>query len=356
MLIQTPVARPRFDRRGRKTSKQSAVQYMALNEPSEEDAKALLDQTLRDPLAGYPETRVPEWFNLLIRRFPLWAFQRFSYLKLQQSGLPTTHPLPLIVESILKDEGLRPDKERSLNPLPTTLDRRRISIAYGFPESWRSSYQLMPGGPCLFREVPDLSNPNFEDMDPPDAPGWYVPPYVETGLELVRLVEARESARDKKGRQEARNALDEFLASVAAKLGKGRPAAGPSVATLKALIAQGRELLQLCWEIFPLDVSDTTQEILAAKDVSDPEAQRLWAARLALPILSLPEILALKDQSGRARTWGKRAERPTPRRLTVWLLAHRLRMHADTVARKALGADASQYFRGKPNPVDAFLP
>ena len=89
----------------------------------------------------------------------------------------------------------------------------------------------------------------------------------------------------------------------------------------------------------------------------------LWAAGLALPILSRAEIQALQSESGKERAWKReQGMHPTERRFVVWVLAHRLVDEPARIARRAFGTHAMEYFeeqvnsKVRDNPITAFLP
>jgi hypothetical protein len=327
-----------------------------------EKAKALLAKTLSDPFAYHPETHVRDWFQFLVEQFPLWSFQPRAFAALHEKDRPVTYPLPLIIESILKDdledEGVATDGPQALDPLSAAVDRRRCAIAeedahdsaiLNREDDWQ--VRLAPGYTRL-RFAADLAHAEGDSNGRED----FLSPYEDVGRELVRLIEAREAARGTQERQEAQKELDEFLDSIAVKVRKGRPAEGPSEEICKALVTEGRKLLTLCWDMLPAEISGTTKQVLAKEGVIGEDEIQLWATRLALPVLSRPEILALKVQHEEAANWKTALPRPTPRRLTIWILARRLRMKPVTLADKMLGSEAAEYFAGKPNPVDRFLP
>ena len=153
-----------------------------------------------------------------------------------------------------------------------------------------------------------------------------------------------------------------FRHDMEARLGKKHPVDGPPPNVLAALVRQGAILIQLCWRTFPIEVSIETRRKLANEDVADHEMQ-LWTARLSMPFLSRPEILTLKAHTEEADKWSEREKRrgrpetgrPTPKRLTIWVLAHRLQIPAHRIARKFVGRAESEHFK-MPNPIEAFLP
>ena len=98
------------------------------------DAQELLAATLRDPFADLPATHVRDWFRYLMDRFSLWALQPHAFQALHDSDLPTPFPLGRFVESILTDEGLKPQEQHFLESLRATLDRRRYGMAKGRTE------------------------------------------------------------------------------------------------------------------------------------------------------------------------------------------------------------------------------
>ncbi len=319
-----------------------------------EAARALLAQVLRDPFGS----GTASWLELLTQHFRLWCFERYAFLGRQTSELPTTHPLPLFVESILSDEGLEPNQ--ALDRLATTLDRRRLSLSYG-DGNWPSTYAVVGEGPCKLHMVVDLTCPTAEEEvylegDRLDFVPLYLEPYVTLGQTLVQVIEAREQARavgEEEALKEANESVDKFLRDISAKLGAGRPAAGLTKKLALPLVREGRDLLSLCWRVLPARPSEYTWMLLAEYGFSDKEECDLWATRLALPVLSLPEIEGLLSQRETADGWSRAESRPTPRLFTIWGLAHRVGMQARGLARKTLGSKAEQYFVGKTNPIDA---
>ncbi len=98
-----------------------------------------------------------------------------------------------------------------------------------------------------------------------------------------------------------------------------------------------------------------TASELDGQGVTSSDQQQLWTARLVLPVLSQPEILALQDPTGKGKDQWAPKVRLKARRLAVWIIAHRLGLEGKTVAYKAIRRSAAQDFEGWPNPIEAFL-
>ena len=317
---------------------------MGVRSTADPDPKALLAATLRDPLADKEATHVRDWLRFLAEHFPLWAFQAPAYASLHKSELPTSYPLRLIVESILEDEEdvLFPEP---LARLPATLDCRRSAIALGKLENVRMGV----ADPRIPRFLPEAVA-DLGRWEPEAVPGFQPSPYEFLGREFVLLVEDHLFAVEKSQRRRAKQILNHFLDDMKRKLAAHRPREGLPPAVFDALVSQGRSLIELCWRIFPIKVSDQTREILVNEGVCGA-AMEPWAARLALPFFSQAEILALKAESGKAAKWERGSgSYPTPRRFVIWVLAHRLGASATTLTRKAFDNDA-KYFQKRKNPI-----
>ncbi len=267
---------------------------------------------------------------------------------LPSSAHPTVH--------ILEDEGgVRLHK--LLAPLPATLDCRRSAIAEAKLDNVSLSLVESRKPEFLPYAVADLAR-----WVPEAVPGFQPSPYELLAREFVELVEDHVFAVEKSQRNRAKRVLNQFLDDMEANLASHRPRQGLPPAVLDALISQGQTLIQLCWRIFPIEVSDETRGILVNEGVSGAAIEP-WAARLALPFLSQAEILTLKAQGEKMDQWkeGERERgktesgRPTPKRLAIWVLAHRLQIPAHRIARGFVGRAESEHFK-KPNPVEAFLP
>ncbi len=324
-------------------------------------AEELLRLNLDDPFWSDVEApdHVRPWFELLRQGFPLWSFQADAYWGLHGSDLPATYPLAQMVESILRDEGLN-DGHHYLEPLPATIDRRRQGLwlgriqpmAYITAEEYWGRGTGFHRGACHFRPRSVASVP-YQVAWGDEGPEGDYSPYDDVGEELVWLVEGLGRARNTKERKSAQKKLDRFLKQIAAKLGAGRPAAALTKKLALPLVRAGRDLLSLCWRVLPARPSEYTRMLLAEYGISDKEECDLWATRLALPVLSLPEIEGLLSQRETADGWSRAESRPTPRVFTIWVLARRVGMQARGLARKTLGSKAEQYFVGKSNPIDA---
>jgi hypothetical protein len=249
----------------------------------------------------------------------------------------------VITESILTDDDLDPEGE-ALDPLPALVDQRRHGLAVQEIE-----VGVVAGSYARFlpSHIDDLA---FFEPDSEHTIGGWVSPYEELGRELLRLVEAFRFA-DKTNRQSAKTALHSFLQAIQAKLSRRRPPEGPPLRVLGGLLAEARGLFGICFgALREFEISDSTRRVLGAQHV--PAGQALsWSARLALPVFSRKELSAMwrvaREDPREAIT-----PPPTARKLAVWLLAHRLQMHAPFLARKLLGNAAVRDFRRVPNPID----
>ena len=105
----------------------------------------------------------------------------------------------------------------------------------------------------------------------------------------------------------------------------------------------------------PPGISAKINKALSESGATDLGEQKLWAARLTLPILSEPEIRTLIDQAKLEKTWPPGSPRPTPLKVVIRILAHRLQVEPKSLARKVSGAGMADYFGGEKNPIDKCL-
>lgn len=319
---------------------------MTVEMPAEVDSRQLLARALQDPF-GDASASVREWLLFLMRQYPLWAFQRHRFASLQVlKNLPATHPLPLIIESILGDDGI----EGRPAPVSAELDRRRYALLSGeLPARWdtedvRRYPQFLPFVFSLVYVPQDgRESRNRGSL------------YEELGRELVQLIEARDRALPKTvGRVKAEEGLQNLLRRIGALRPRGKPPEIVVNPLLKELMKEGRALLGLCWTTLPVEMSDRVVEALERLRVPRSEMP-LWIRRLCLPVLSRPEILAMEDQARIAAEWKKgKGFKPTPRTLATWMLARRLGLPATAVARRLFDSESPKYFRFKANPIDPF--
>lgn len=325
-----------------------------------ESLTPLFERALREPFA---HDAVDEWLRALMRCFPLWSFQAWAFAELQDSKLPTNYPLQLIIERICEDERLTVGQRLILEPLEATLDHRRYKLAdsgrHGTPGKVPTKSSLHPG---TYESMPlPRRESSFNRIYPLPVEPWHDPdqdpshlePDAEVGKQLRQLTMARnDAAPGSSERAQAQEALDEFLASMGVPQGPGKPVR-IAEAQLKALVAQGRDLFELCWPVLPAKVSQGALDIVAEHGVGDGQERELWATRLALPILSRRELEGLLAQIRQARTWSRTGPKPTARLFTVWPLARRLRLKPTFIADRTLGSKAREYFVGEPNPIQA---
>lgn len=332
-----------------------------------DETREAFRRVLADPLGQEGYGVVADWHRVLMSDFPLWSFQAWAFADFQSTQLPANYPLQQMIGSIVSDEGIAPrgataGPSKRLNPLECAVDRRRYVLAdHGRtgppgPIVSRTSkpYEKLPltGCPSKFNSVyPLLLTPGD-----PDA--------VATIQQLAR---ARDAAKNVTERKRADAELRALLKSMAAR-SPGKPSEMPNVAVLEALVDQGKRLLRLCWQEPPRTVTARTNMILFDHGVEDLGEQKLWIARLALPVFSKPEIQALFSErkraydlaaeSSRRRTFGERrtlTPRPTALRFTFWVLAHRLGFGARALARKAAGGKTVEYLKGRRNPIKSFV-
>ena len=326
--------------------------------PEDLDREELLSEVLAEPFAflsrdeGLTESPlIHQWYGYLAGTFRLWSWQSWRFAVLQDTELPSTHPLGILIDSLRSDDV---GDRRELSPLESNLNARRLDIADEHYSGlspclvWDGEW---PGGAAGFLAFENL----YDFTDYEYATGDLASPYEDIGRELMRLVEARDTARRNENDEalhEAEERLEDFERSLGARLGRGRPREGPSELLLQTLFEEGCELLGLLWHIFPFEVSDRTHDLLSRFEPSEDE-RVLWAARLALPQLSRPELRALRDPEERGWT-ALRGIDPSPQRLCVWILSRRLSLEPVYVARRTVGARASETFEDASNPVDRF--
>ena len=332
---------------------------MAVEDISDKEAKALLANCLSDPLGLDSPNHVRDWFEFLKDRFPLWAFQPWAYGQLLGMELPTAYPLQLFIDSILDDEGLLIAKPESSDWLSHVLDLRRdrLSTPNDFmpvfdrdqsPGPWQAHF----GG----TSARDLAIQWYAAMEyHPKNRSFYQSLFEEIGRELVKRVEDWIVTPDK---TDASKKLDELWHELAAELGveigSHRLPEGPQADILEPIVTQGRQLLTLCWNELPPGISAKTNRAFSDSGVAQLGEQKLWAARLTLPILSEPEIRTLIDQADSARDWRLKDSPPTSLKVVIWILAHRLQVDAKSIARKVSEGGLSEYFYVKHNPIDSY--
>lgn len=317
-----------------------------MNTRDPDSAKQLLEAALANPF-GYEEVRA--WFDYLCREFPLWSFQAWRYAELQRSKLPSNYPLQLIIASMCSDDGVESGQE--LSPLEAALDYRRywlsdrgrygllITSSRGGTRPTWERHPLHPGPARFARVRPLPEDPLFDPEDPTS--------YGRHEREIVRQLAASSEGVDAPAK------FQRILRELGLRRRRGPPAAVPP-GTCKALVREGKQLFESCWELTDIAPSPQTKGVLAAEGVDDADAQQRWSTRLALPVLSRCELLALKaerrEETARRKTLPG-VHPPTAVRFVVWVVAHRLGLDASTLTRKARGHDAA-YFKDRKNPID----
>lgn len=298
-----------------------------------------------------PPYCVWEWFQFLIEKFPLWAFQPSSFADLHGTHLPQTYPLRLMIRSVLNDDGDSSEFQH-LEPLPALVDLIRYSMLHRHVPiiEWvtqgSDKKPRLPDGPSRFlpsHASGTSSQPHWQDD------------FVGISALLLELLDNRASARTDDEIQEAKNTLGGFLRGLAPPPTSKKLVETDQVDLLKPIVAQGVSLLKVCWDVFTLDVPDDTRNMLRAHKVTERQMQQRWAVRLMLPFLSRHEILALEAESEQKRSYKPEKDRsyPTPEQLAVWILARRLNLEALQLGRYTLSATtAYKHFHNEPNTVD----
>ena len=342
----------------------------------DETAKTLFEHVLRDPFGLESRDHVDQWHHHLMQKFPLWSFQAWAYKALLRRKIPSNYPLQVMINSIVRDEGMTPrhlDRTRSLEPatynegwwfyseskklgpLECAVDVRRYNLAnegrYGPPAPPRSTtdpYDSLPlkGGPSHFNIVYPLVEPVAFDPDDPDPDAQH----QQIGQETVHLIENLVTARNKSERGQAKATFDGYIDKMIKEFGvtqgRGRKPEGPKAGLLKELYKEGTKLTQVIWRASP-DPSPETVDLISEHGTKDDSEIQRWVLRLALPILSLPEIMALQAEAAPS----KPGKKPTEARFAVWLLAWRFGLVAKSVARKTIGSPSDRYFEYKKNPI-----
>ena len=317
-----------------------------------QDSRTLLISALKDPL-GITSGAVGEWLGLLTRDFPLWSFQAWAYAPFRMTVLPSNYPLQLLINSIVRDDGMTPrdrtkkpllvegepfpvyEESKELSGVEYAIDRRRDNLmgAGRFGPEGRQRTETLPlkPGHSQFNIIYPLP---YEPEDYENFP-TIVSPEWELISKLTALLEQREAAPTEQEYAEANAKLQTFLSNISPSPGRGRPGLGPRLdeGVTRALIDQGAALLGLCADAFRLTLNQPlprkTITALEANGIGYAETKE-WAARLALPVLSGYEIRKLLGLFRRGSTL-------TPREVGICLLARRLGLRADTFAGRVTG-------------------
>lgn len=347
----------------------------------------LLKRALADPFGQDRRANVEHWLDALMRQFPLWAFQAWAYDELFPSrSVPSNYPLQVMINSIVEDEGMeprewfqargdrdalgipRPVNAKMLSPLECALDRRRYELSWSgrfgspapSPPKRTDPYERLPlpKDRSHFNCVYPRTETEADYTDPEDP---HNTPSCEKrlGREVLDRIEAWVTARDKQERDQADQVLDQWIKDTAANLGvpvrPGRFPEGPSASVLKRFYQTGSQLIEHVWGIDP-EPTKRTIEVLGEYGVSDSADMQRWCKRLALPVFSQPEIAALDSEAQLANELrGRRPKKNsarTPRRFTVWVLAHRFGLPLKSTARKTIGSPGDDYFKkSKRGPI-----
>lgn len=313
-------------------------------------ARQLLAQALRDPFPQKGQANhVKKWAEFLVENWPLWSFQIGYYRELEGDGWFSTDALKKIVFTLQSDDGVH---RKTLTPLETELDYRRYRIATArAPSAWNPPWPTagdeLKAGPSLFSRLrfPGLRADTYIDADGEEVE---ISPYENVGYEFMQHVEnLRNTAKRDRGSIERQ--ILKFAKSLAKQGKLGRRREAPSTPLLKALVKEGRELVDVCWPLmrakWPLDAQRFAPLDLTALEV------RSWSARLALPLMSRREIAVMCTEIRRAATWPKqKSGKPTPRLFALWIVSRRLKLSAKAVARQTLGSAAAELFTSH-NPI-----
>ena len=327
-------------------------------------AKDLLRKTLEDPFGG-PGSHVEEWYYALMEQCPLLSFRETAYPKLHKGEAPSSYPLGLFVGSICADEGI---SDQELDPLSALLDWRRHGLADGWPElglmfslTDRHHLAKVPRGKSVFRVHP-LYMPRYapdlpEDFQPHDALSLLerFDPYAAIGERFMRLRDERFAARSQDDDTAFQGRLNKLLDDLGLK-GR-RPGGEISDAAAKILDAEAQALIGLFWALPVPDPSEPTLKLLRDENITHSEGQHLWAARLAIPVLSAKEVAGLIRFRTSLEGKTNQELKAGPRKFSIFLLYRRLRMKWNTFTRKVTGMEAFErtrtYLEDHGNPIDS---
>jgi hypothetical protein len=127
-------------------------QSVALDSDLIEEGKDLLHRAVKDPFdqihpgTGESETHVRDWFEFLIKHFPLWSLNKLVWRRSEwasEDGLPSPTPRSLwlkkTLEALLRDDGLTPFDDRGClvphfsdkDQLRAAVNSRRVALTDG---------------------------------------------------------------------------------------------------------------------------------------------------------------------------------------------------------------------------------
>lgn len=336
------------------------------NGESAAELNELFPEVVREPVFPPPATdsdrdeyyrremRLESWLDQLRRHFPLWSFQRWNYYRRQDTELPSTHPLQMIIDSILDDEGLDPRTAPSLPPLRAELDRRRRHLMYDgstrinrWSDAGEREQVELDSGTVRFEDAPELF-----DEPHPEEEGFRQHEALHVGYRICHLTEQRLRARyrgDEERANEIHAEIEDYLREVGALRSPGNPSGRPSNDCIVELVNEGRELIDLFWDALPIRFSSEFTSLLQRQDVPESERQ-LWGLALTLPVFSTSEVGVILEQREEYESAPERPGHPTPRRLAVYAVAHRLNEDASGIDRIHAGGGGGEGFRYGPNP------
>ena len=323
--------------------------------PTSVDSAELLRKAVANPFEYMevddptpPIRDITAWYRLAREKAPLWCFNKWAFRALRSNDLPSSYPLRKITQRIAEDEGFNQNNPLEAGaPIGSLLFHvfsRRVSLSEETgrdPTIYRyedGSLQVDFTSGQSFRWIPDLDTGSPEESE-----------YWEIGCTVTAHVEALEAANTRIERQKRRRKLDEYLSDLGTKLSQGAPEKGAPQPILEALFHQGNWLFGTCWKSLPSEPSEDTRSLLQELGASSEE-HTSWAVRLALPMLSVTEITALRNEID--KPLGRRHAHTSPRRFTVFSIAHRLDSRAKALARRLPPeSDADEFFGKNPNPI-----
>lgn len=204
----------------------------------------ILREALVNPFEVPGESHVSEWFNYLASQFPLWTFQPWAYFEHQIEEVPRQYPIDVFVDSILGDDEIQLSE---LSPLEAVLMDRRKRLMGGLVQVETWSLEPVLRSDFIVDNWPAwMWTPSLRQHW---GPVGLESEYAHVGRELMWHVEARERARasgDDGAKTKAEAGLNRFLTEIGVSNLQRRPPEGPSEKMLKALIAEGSQIIDIC--------------------------------------------------------------------------------------------------------------
>lgn len=268
--------------------------------------------------------------------------------------------------SVRHDDGIFPERGTWLSGFPDlVVDRRRVAIIgdefddvklrqsgeFGHEAVQRGDRGAFWSSAAMFTEDPDVMYLVPDDELQREVWVSWEDMVVSEFRDRFRAVRG---ARSEEEADEAYSGMEAFLARVEAyPRPRGRHRRLPAEPILRALVAEGAELIRLLWQHLPIEPTERTLDILRARGVPRLAAP-LVIARLACPLLSEPELATLMEEADARRKRSRGTdEQPTPLRFAIWVLEHRLRVPASAIAGAARDSRTAAVFKGKgvKNPI-----